>query len=72
MALLALLWSSWSRLPSALEEQRLRERARRSPSRSLRSRHRAISDSKHNIAPPSHTIRPSVRPLTSQHSSRKP
>lgn len=56
MALLARLCSSCSRLPSA-EEQRLCERALRSPSRSPRSRHRAISDSRHNIAPPSHTIR---------------
>lgn len=56
MALLARLCSSCSRLPSA-EEQRLRERALRSPSRSPRSRHRAISDSRHSIAPPSHTIR---------------
>lgn len=56
MALLARRCSSCSRLPSA-EEQRLRERALRSPSRSLRSRHRAISDSRHNIALPSHTIR---------------
>lgn len=56
MALLARLCSSCSRLPSA-EEQRLCERALRSPSRSPRSRHRAISDSRHNIVPPSHTIR---------------
>lgn len=56
MALLARRCSSCNRLPSA-EEQRLCERALRSPSRSLRSRHRAISDSRHNIALPSHTIR---------------
>ncbi|KAJ2946593.1 hypothetical protein O0L34_g12648 [Tuta absoluta] len=54
IALLARRCSSCSRLPSA-EEQRLRERAlRASPSRSPRSRQRAISDSRHSMAPPSH------------------
>lgn len=56
IALLALLCNNCKRLPSAAEEQRLRERARRS-SRSPRSRHLVIRDSRHSIVPPSHTIR---------------
>ena len=73
IALLALLCSSCSRLPSAPEEQRLRERARLSPSRALRSRHRAISDSRHSMAPPSHTIRVRcpTRPTPPQHSTHQ-
>ncbi|CAG4926125.1 unnamed protein product [Colias eurytheme] len=56
IALLARLCSSCRRLPSAAEEQRLRERARLSL-RSPRSRHLVTNDSRHSIAPPSHTIR---------------
>ncbi|KAL4709786.1 hypothetical protein ACJJTC_001240 [Scirpophaga incertulas] len=66
-ALLARLCRSWSKLPSAADEQRLRLRVRLSPSRlarSPRSRHRAIKDSRQSMTPTSHTIRaPSLIPL---------